>query len=112
MANRHRGDVAVRLAGRDWTLRLTLGALAEIEAGLDATSLVDLGARFAQGLRARDLIVIFAAAARGGGAEVDDREVAGMVTAGDLPVLAEAIARLLVEGFGEGPPPDPRGRLR
>jgi hypothetical protein len=112
MTNRHRGDVTVTLGGRRWVLRLTLGALAEIEAGLGATSLAALGQRFGEALRARDLIVIFGAVARGGGASVSDEEAAAAIPAADLPTLAGAIATLLVEGFGEGSAPGPRQRPR
>lgn len=46
MANRHRGEVAARLDGRDWTLCLTLGALAELESVFETDNLSALVARF------------------------------------------------------------------
>lgn len=36
MANKHRGEVTARLDGKDYTLCLTLGALAEMEQAFGA----------------------------------------------------------------------------
>ncbi len=52
MANRHRGEVAARLDGRDWTLCLTLGALAELESVFETDNLSALVARFSSGRHA------------------------------------------------------------
>ena len=46
MPNCHRGEIAARLDGRDYTLCLTLGALAEMEAAFSARDLNDIAARF------------------------------------------------------------------
>ena len=63
MVNRHRGEVAAKLDGRDWTLCLTLGALAELEAAFEADNLSDLIARFSTGrLAAHDMQRIICAA--------------------------------------------------
>jgi hypothetical protein len=45
MANPYRGEVALNLAGRTLTLRLSLGALARLERELGASNLSDLIAR-------------------------------------------------------------------
>src|SRR5690348_2529325 len=93
MANPRRGEVALRLAGRDHTLRLTLNALAEIEAALGAGDLSGLGRRLAGGsLRAADLVALLGATLRGGGSILDDAEVGALVEAGDLPAVADALA--------------------
>ncbi len=83
-----RGEVQVELAGRPRRLCLTLGALAEIEAGLDVDGAAALADRL-RGLSARDLLVVLAALLRGGGepeladglerAAVDPREAAEAV---------------------------------
>ena len=49
MVNRHRGEVEAVLDGRTWTLCLTLGALAELEAALAAGDLMGLARRFEAG---------------------------------------------------------------
>jgi hypothetical protein len=40
MTNRQRGEIEALLDGRNWTLCLTLGALAELEAALAAGDLM------------------------------------------------------------------------
>jgi hypothetical protein len=102
MANRHRGEVALDLGGRRFTLRLTLQALAEIENAFDLPSLGALGERFGGGrLSAGDLVVVLAAAIRGGGSELSDADVAGLVQARDLPVVIAAIGSLFEASFDE-----------
>ena len=78
------------LAGRERRLCLTLGALAEIEAGLALTGIGELAARM-RSPSAVDLTVVLAAVLRGGGevelaetlstAPVDPREAAEAVAA-------------------------------
>lgn len=100
MANRHRGEVAAVLGGRPRVLVLTLGALAELEDAFGADDLAALGARFESGrLSARDLIRILGAGLRGGGAEIDDAEVARLTMAGGLPALAGLAAELIAATF-------------
>lgn len=87
-ANGARGEVVAPLAGADRRLCLTLGALAEIETGLDLDGLSALAERM-RTLSARDLMVVLAALLRGGGegglaaelgrAAVDPREAAEAV---------------------------------
>lgn len=105
MANRRRGEVDLALGGRTFRLRLTLAALAEIEAAFGAESLEALGRRFQDGiLRARDLAVLLGAALRGGGATLNDEEAAALVDGGELPAVAAALGRLFAVTFGEGAP--------
>ena len=57
MANKARGEVAITIEDRPYTLCLTLGALAEIEEALGVESSDQLGARL-KGVRMRDMIAI------------------------------------------------------
>ncbi|WP_181708740.1 gene transfer agent family protein [Chthonobacter rhizosphaerae] len=101
MANRHRGEIAVTLDGRERRLRLTLGALADLETALGAADMGDLARRFAAGrLRARDAVAVLAAGLRGAGEAVSDREVAAMAIDGGAPAYAAAVAELLAATFG------------
>tara|TARA_A100001015_G_C14799786_1_gene636445 strand:+ start:75 stop:407 length:333 start_codon:yes stop_codon:yes gene_type:complete len=69
--NRHRGEVPAIIDGRERTLCLTLGALAELEDAFAADSLAGLVERFGTGrLSARDLTRILAAGLRGGGTDI------------------------------------------
>lgn len=101
MANHHRGDVDLHLSGATFALRLTLGALAEIETAFAAPDLVALGERLQGGrFAARDLIPILGAAARGGGTLITDKDLAGQISAADLDACIDAVARLFVTTFG------------
>lgn len=102
MANRHRGDVDLKLASGTLTLRLTLGALAEIEAAFGVEGLNGLGQRLQRGnLGARDLILLIGAAARGGGKNLTDADVAAAISAGDVPACVAALAELFTLTFAE-----------
>ncbi|MGU3536713.1 gene transfer agent family protein [Methylobacterium sp. A54F] len=101
MPNLRRGEVPLDLGGRRYTLCLTLGALAELEAACGADDLSGLGARFAGGrLASRDLIALLGAALRGGGHDLDDAAVARLPLAGGLAAVALALERALVAAFG------------
>ena len=89
-ANGARGEVAATLAGAERRLCLTLGALAEIEAGLGVSGIAALGERM-RVLSAGDLMVVLAALLRGGGESVlaDRLDRAGV----DPREAAEAVAK-------------------
>jgi hypothetical protein len=101
MANRQRGEIAATLDGRPWTLCLTLGALAELEAALDAGDLVALATRFENGrLTARDAVKIIGAGLRGAGNDIDDATVARMQVDGGAAGYVTIVAQLLAATFG------------
>lgn len=112
MPNHHRGEIAAELGGRTFTLCLTLGSLAELEAAFGAEDLMALAARFETGrLSARDAIQILGAGLRGGGNALTDDEVSALP--GSLAGHLDAVARLLAatfgnEGGGEAAPANPR----
>jgi Phage tail tube protein, GTA-gp10 len=105
MPNPHRGEVALALAGKRYTLCLTLGALAELEDAFGVADLPALAERFATGrLSARDLLKLLAVALRGGGESLSDEEVAALpLDAGAVEALANALGDLLVATFGGAP---------
>ncbi len=105
-ANRRRGEVAARIDGRDRTLCLTLGALAELEAAFAADNLIELAERFETGrLSAADIIRIIACGLRGAGESVSDAEVAAMRIDGGAAGFARIAADLLGITFGAVEPP-------
>lgn len=110
MSNPHRGEVSLDLGGRRHVLRLTLQALAEIEAAFAVQGLDALGARLGGGkLGATDLMRLLGALVRGGGEKVADRDLADLVEARDLPAIIAGIAAVFEASFGgEGTSPDPR----
>ncbi len=104
MANPQRGEIAAMIDGEERVLCLTLGALAELEARLQAGDLVGLSERFATGrVSARDLTAILGAGLRGAGNAISDDDLARMAIEGGLRGAAETAARLLRATFGEAP---------
>lgn len=95
--NGARGEVSVRLAGTERRLCLTLGALAEIETGLQVSGLAGLAERM-RALSAGDMLLVLAALLRGGG----ERELAeGLADAAvDPRDAAEAVARAFAAVVG------------
>jgi hypothetical protein len=103
MANRRRGEIAAVLSGRERTLCLTLGALAELEAAFGAEDLVALAERFGSGrLSARDITRIVGCGLRGAGETVGDDEVAAMRAEGGAAGFAQVAAELIRVTFGAG----------
>jgi hypothetical protein len=101
MANRRRGEIAATIAGRPYTLCLTLGALAELECAFAVGDLTALGSRFGSGrLSAEDLVKLVGAGLRGGGHPITDEEIRAWPGA-CLPETAAAVAELLAATFGE-----------
>lgn len=111
MANARRGEVAATLAGRTYTLCLTLGSLAELEAAFGVDDMSRLSERFGAGrLSAADLVRLLGAGLRGGGHPLTDDEVASLPAA-CLAEASAALTELLAATFG-GPaanPPGPQG---
>ena len=93
MANRARGEAELEAGGRIFRLRLTLGALAEIEDGLSLNDLSEVEARLKK-LRAADLAIVVAALVRGGGQEMTP------VEALNLQADLEDVVRAVTNAFG------------
>lgn len=101
MTNFHRGDVSLELGGERFTLRLTLQALAEIEAAFGVADLQALGERLSRGrVSARDLVLLLGASLRGGGAAMSDAALAQRITASDLPMAIAALGQVFALSFG------------
>lgn len=94
--NKVRGDVALMLDGKAYRLRLTFGALAEIEEALDVASLGELATRL-RALSAADMVVVLEALLRGAGEDEAATRVRGLhAEAGEV---AAAIAAAFREAF-------------
>jgi hypothetical protein len=109
MVNRYRGETPLHVDGETLPMRLTLGALAELEDAFQVDSLPALGERFAQGrLSARDVTRILAAGLRGAGSSVSAEDVAGLAFDKGLNGAIAAAIRLLDATFGEAGGTEPR----
>lgn len=100
MANPWAGEVTVVVDGERRVAKLTLGALAELEAELECGSLVEVIDRFEQGRHsARDVQAVLVAGLRGGGWDVTAAQLISADIAGG-PLSAGAVAaELLVRAF-------------
>lgn len=108
MVNRYRGETALMVEGRALPMRLTLGALAELEQAFAVDSLPALGERFATGrLSAGDVARILAAGLRGAGSPVAEEDVRRMAFDGGLNGAIRAAIALLDATFGEAADPKP-----
>lgn len=100
MANPWRGEVAIVIDGQAHVMRLTLGALAELEAGMQAESLVDLVARFeSHSCSSRDVLSLIVAGLRGGGWSGTAGDLLTAQFEGGPMGAAKAAADLLTRAF-------------
>jgi hypothetical protein len=100
MVNPWAGEVAVVLDGQRHVAKLTLGALAELEAALGAETLVDLVARFEAGrFSTRDVLALLVAGLRGGGWQGQARDLMTVEIGGGPVEAARAAAELLARAF-------------
>lgn len=100
MVNPWAGEVVLVIDGRRHVAKLTLGALAELEAALVSGSLVDLVARFEGGqFSARDVLALIVAGLRGGGWQGTAADLAQADIAGGPVAAARAAAELLARAF-------------
>lgn len=100
MANRERGEVELIVDGRACCMRLTLGALAELEGSLATGSLVGLVEKFEGGqVSARELLALLGAGLRGGGMQISDAELGGARIGGGAVAALKAGMALLEATF-------------
>jgi hypothetical protein len=105
MLNTHRGEIEADFDGRRYTLCLTLGALARLEASYGDGDLLALAQRFETGrIGAADAIRIIAAGLYGGGVEMSEDEVAQLRTPGGAAGMVAIVAALLKATFAETAP--------
>ena len=100
MANRHRGEISAEIGGKTRTLRLTLGALAELEDNYGDEDLIALAERFEAGrISANDAIRVIAAGLRGAGEPVTNQDVAAMDIEDGATGYITLVAQLLKVTF-------------
>jgi len=98
--NPYAGEVTLVIDGRPHVLRLTLGALAELEAGMQAGSLMDLVERFENArFSTRDVLALIVAGLRGGGWQGRAEDLMQAEIEGGPMAASRAAARLLSLAF-------------
>jgi len=106
MVNPYRGEVSLVIDGQARVLRLTLGALAELEDALGAGSLLNLVERFESGgFSSRDLLALLAAGLKGGGWQGGLPDLMTAEIEGGPVGAARVAARLLAVSFSVGDEP-------
>lgn len=100
MANPWSGEVELVIDGSPRVMKLTLGALAELEQSLKVGSLVDLVQRFESGgFSAGDVLALVDAGLRGGGNPMSSGDLAKAEIQGGPMQAAKAAAQLLARAF-------------
>lgn len=100
MANPWTGEVALTIDGERRVMKLTLGALAELEAELESGSLVALVERFeAGGFSTRDVLALIVAGLRGGGWQGTAADLVSAEIEGGPIGAAQAAGQLLARAF-------------
>ncbi|WP_306006231.1 gene transfer agent family protein [Aquicoccus porphyridii] len=100
MANPWSGEVALVIDGETRVLKLTLGALAELEAGLESGTLIELVERFEGGaFSSRDVLALIVAGLRGGGWQGSAADLLQAEIAGGPMAAARGAAELLARAF-------------
>jgi hypothetical protein len=100
MANPWAGEVAIRINDTSYDCKLTLGALAELEAHLQSGSLVDLVTRFEQGaFSSRDVMAVIVAGLRGAGWRGQPDDLVAVDLGGGALGAARLAATLLARAF-------------
>ena len=100
MTDLNKCEVTITLDGVPHVAKLTLGALAEVEAALESGSLVDLISRFeVQKVSPRDVLVLVVAGLRGGGWQGTAGDLLRVEIGGGLMGAAQIAAQLLARAF-------------
>ncbi|HKK86908.1 MAG TPA: gene transfer agent family protein [Roseovarius sp.] len=100
MANPFAGEVALMIDGQRHVMKLTLGALAELEASLEGGSLVEMVERFESGaFSSRDVLRLIVAGLRGGGWRGQASDLLSAEIEGGAMGAARAAAELLARAF-------------
>jgi hypothetical protein len=101
MANPYAGEVALVLNGERLVLKLTLGALAELEESLESGSLIALVERFeSRAFSTRDVLGLILAGLRGGGWQGRSADLMTAEIEGGPVEAARVAGLLLVRAFG------------
>jgi len=100
MANPWAGEVGLIIDGQRHVMELTLGTLAELEAGVQEESLIELVERFETGrFSSRDVLMLIVAGLRGGGWQGAAEDLTRAEIDGGPLAAARAAAQLLARAF-------------
>lgn len=100
MSNPLTGEVSLWLDDQRWSAKLTLGALAALEADLGEGSMIGLVERFEGGrFSTRDVLAVVVAGLRGAGWQGDEADLLTAEIRGGPVQAARVAAELLARAF-------------
>jgi len=100
MSNPWTGEVSLTIDGTPHVLKLTLGALAELESELKSQTLIDLIERFEAGqVSSCDVLALIVAGLRGGGWRGTAGDLISAEIEGGLVEAAKVAGQLLARAF-------------
>ena len=95
--NKHKGEGLVSLAGKDFKARLTVDAIMQIEDAVDM-GIVKLAQKMSEGdLRMRHMIQVLLPALRGGGNDLQPKDVMELVQQHGLVQSMAVVAKVLTQ---------------
>lgn len=102
MANPWTGEVALVIDGTPRVMKLTLGALAELETQLGEDTIIGLVERFENGaFSSRDVLALIVAGLRGGGWQGGAQDLLAAEIEGGPVRAAQAAGQLLSRAFAQ-----------
>ena len=101
MTNPLRGEIEITLGSETYKARLTIDALVRIEEELDS-GILKLAARIAQAdIRLKELIVVLKAALRGGGNDLNEKQVGKIISDIGIVTASTEVAQLLAQTLSD-----------
>lgn len=97
MANPLKGQIKINLASKEYTARLTIDALMQIEDAL-GQGIIKVAQRMGEGdVRIRDLVTVLLPAIRGGGNDIQQKEINQLVQDAGIVETTKVVANLLAQ---------------
>ena len=97
MANKLKGQVKLQLGSKEYRARLTIDAIINIEDSLDM-GIVKIATRMSEGdVRMSQVVNILTPALRGGGNDVQPKDVIKLISEVGIVPATAAVAQLLME---------------
>ncbi len=99
MANPLKGEITVQLADKDYKCRLTVDAIMQIEDACDC-GVIKLATKMSEGdIRLNEIINVLTPALRGGGNDLQRKDVVNIVQEAGIVKATAAVANLLAKSL-------------
>mgnify|MGYP003121298056 FL=1 len=99
MANKLKGEVTVELAGKDYKCRLTIDAIMQIEDSCNC-GIIKLATKMSEAdIRLSEIINVLTPALRGGGNDLQQKDVVAIVQNAGIVKATSAVANILAKSL-------------